>query len=303
MRFEQALRMAGLHPRTIVADGKIRRCKTDSKPGKRNGWYCLHPDGTGVWGDWTSGSGEALGHWRDDHAKVDPVALERAAQRMRAQREQERRERAAAIHAARHFWRMDCQRVTALHPYVEAKGLTALGCAAVREWRGQLVVPLFLGESLVNVQLINSKGRKLFWKGAPVKGACHILERKNAALTAICEGFATGLAVFQACKLARVVVAFDAGNLLPVVQGLKPTGNVCLIADNDHGTQERRGFNPGIEKAQNAAELIGCGVWWPQGIEGTDAADMLIELGQGAHKRMERLIQGAARYVAGAPVT
>lgn len=297
MQFEQALRMAGLHPRTIVADGKIRRCKTDSKPGKRNGWFVLHPDGTGHWGDWTSGTGEALGHWRDENSTVDPAVLARAAARMQAQREQERRERAAAIHAARRFWAGLAQQV-GVHAYLEAKGLTALGCNGLRCWQGQLVVPVRLGDALTNVQIINSKGRKLFWKGAPVKGGCYLLDRPHAAFTAICEGFATGLAVYQSARHARVVVAFDAGNLLPVVQALKPRGNVVLVADNDHGTLARRGFNPGIEKAQNAAELVGAGVVWPEGIEGTDFADMLIEHGEGAHKRIERLIQGAARYVA-----
>jgi hypothetical protein len=32
-------------------------------------------------------------------------------------------------------------------------------------------------------------------------------------------------------------------------------------------------------------------------IEGTDAADAIKEWGEGAHKRLERQIQGAARYV------
>ena len=39
------------------------------------------------------------------------------------------------------------------------------------------------------------------------------------------------------------------------------------------------------------------GVWWPKDIEGTDAADAIKEWGEGAHKRLERQIQGAARYV------
>ena len=56
-------------------------------------------------------------------------------------------------------------------------------------------------------------------------------------------------------------------------------------------------MNPGIEKATNAASLIEAGVWWPKDIEGTDAADAIKEWGDGAHKRLERQIQGAARDV------
>jgi putative DNA primase/helicase len=94
-------------------------------------------------------------------------------------------------------------------------------------------------------------------------------------------------------------VCFDAGNLLPVVQRLKPTGSVCIAADNDHKTLAKRGFNPGVEKATNAANLIGCGVAYPQGIEGSDWADALLQWGQRASKRIEREILAKARYVMG----
>lgn len=70
-----------------------------------------------------------------------------------------------------------------------------------------------------------------------------------------------------------------------------------ICADNDHGTEAKRGTNPGREKAANAAELIGAGVAWPEGIEGTDFADALLEFGQGGHKRIERQILAKARYV------
>jgi phage/plasmid primase-like uncharacterized protein len=39
-------------------------------------------------------------------------------------------------------------------------------------WRGQIVVPITdKAGRLMNVQLINSQGRKLFWKGAPCSKA------------------------------------------------------------------------------------------------------------------------------------
>lgn len=293
MQFEQALRVAGLRPRTILADGKWRRCATEDKPKKRNGAYKLALDGRIGWfRNWALS--DDLNTWRaDGDTRIAPVDWDR----INRQREQERRDRLMAIQAVRRFWSV-LGPMQALPAYLGNKHLTAQGCAGVRMWRGQIVIPITQAGKLVNVQLINSQGRKLFWKGAPVQGGCYVLDRQGAALTAVCEGFATGLAVYQAVRLARVIVAFDAGNLLPVVQAVRPSGNVVLVADNDHGTQARRGFNPGIEKAQNAASLIGCGVVWPSDIEGTDFADALIEYGQGGHKRIERQIQGAARYVA-----
>ena len=111
------------------------------------------------------------------------------------------------------------------------------------------------------------------------------------------EGLATGLAIFQSLRMARVIVAFDAGNLIHTVDHLRPTGSVVICADNVHGTEAKRGTNPGREKAANAAELIGAGVAWPEGIEGTDLADYLAEVGEGGARKMERLILAKARYV------
>lgn len=291
LSFEQAMRLAGLHPRDVVADGKWRRCATDDKPSKRNGAYVLHPDGRGFWRNWATDDG--VSSWSDDkadHAKaVDPQVLERRRQRERANRLQ-------AIRSARAFWN-NARPLNRPHPYLERKGLTPLGCAGLRQHDGLLVVPVLWKQSLISIQTITVDGVKRFWPGAPVKAGCYVIDRPRAAVTVLVEGLATGLAVFQAVRQARVMVAFDCGNLMPVVDLLRPTGSVCIFADNDHGTEAKRGFNPGREKAANAADLIGCGVAWPTGIEGTDAADFLREVGEGAARKLERHILAAARYV------
>ena len=89
MNFEQTIRLAGLMPTVIVADGKIRRCKTEMNPNKKNGWYVLHPDNHGAWGDWTSGSGQSLGTWREEGSSDHAVSPEVVA-KLKAQREAER---------------------------------------------------------------------------------------------------------------------------------------------------------------------------------------------------------------------
>ena len=292
MTFDQAMRLAGLRPREIKADGVWRRCATEDKPQKRNGAYVLHPDGRGYFKNWAVD--QELNAWRDDtatrSAPIDPAKLQ-------AERDRARAARIAGMRSARAMW----QRARPLnrpHPYVERKGLSPLGCAGLRQHDGLLVVPVWHGEWVISVQTISAAGEKRFWPGAPVKAGCYVMDRPHAAVTVLVEGLATGLAVFQAVRQARVVVAFDAGNLLPVVDRLRPTGSVVIAADNDHGTQARRGFNPGLDKARNAAELIGCGVAYPQGIEGSDFADYLKEMGEGAHRKAERLILAGARYVA-----
>jgi putative DNA primase/helicase len=290
------MELAGLIPGEIVPDGKWRRCKTTDKASKRNGAYKLTLDGhRGWWRNWAL-DGE-LQQWTDSSASaarpIDPA-------RLQAQREQERARRQRAIRGAREFWAR-ARPLRGQHPYLERKGLTLQGCAALRQLGDLLVVPVLWRGRLISVQTITAKGDKRFWTDAPVKGGCCTLERQRPALTVLVEGLATGLAMFQAVRQARVVVAFDAGNLLPAVDVLRPTGNVVIAADNDHGMQARRGINPGLEKARNVAELIGCGVAWPDGIEGSDWADYLSEMGQGAHRNAERLILAEARYVATTP--
>lgn len=291
MTFEQALQASGLLPRAIVADGKWRRCPTIDKPKKRNGAYVLHADGRGYWRNWATDSD--INSWSDKSvthsSPVDLAAIER-------RRQQERAQRLRAIDGARAHWAR-CAPAHGLHPYLERKGLSAVGTQALRVWGDALVVPVLWKGRIISLQSITPDGQKRFWPGAPVKSGALVLDRPRAALTAVCEGLATGLAIFQSVRNARVIVAFDAGNLSPVVDTMRPTGSVVICADDDHGTEARRGFNPGREKATNAAELIGAGVAWPEGIEGTDWADALAEWGVSAHRRIERQIQAKARYV------
>ncbi len=291
MSFEQALFAAGLMPRTVIADGKWRRCPTADKPKKRNGAYVLHPEGRGFWRNWAVDSD--LNSWTDTAMttarRIDPAVIEQ-------RRQAERQQRIQAIHAARAFW-ANSKPMHGLHEYLSKKGLSAVGCNALRVHGDLLVVPVWWKGKVISLQTITADGQKRFWPGAPVKAGSITLARPRAALTAVCEGLATGLAVYQAVKNATVIVAFDAGNLAPVVDLIRPTGSVVICGDNDHATQAKRGFNPGVEKARNAADLIGAGVAFPEGIEGTDWADALAELGDNAARKIERQILAKAVYV------
>lgn len=299
MTFEQTIIAAGLRPRVVVADGRIRRCPTETKPGRRNGWYVLHPDGHGAWGDWTTGTGAALGKWGDDKAAGQAVPAD-VFHRMEAQRARERQVRIAAMRSARQFWN-GCEPVRALHPYLANKGLGAAGTTALRRHGTHLVVPVILDRWVISVQTITAEGDKKFHTGAPVKAGAFVIDRPRAAVTCVVEGLATGLAVYQSVRQARVIVCFDAGNLLPAVQRLAPSGSVVVAADNDHITQARRGMNPGLEKAQAVADYLGCGVAYPRDLEGSDWCDALKEWGENASRRVEREILAAARYVTGPP--
>lgn len=304
MQFEDALRIAGLMPKDIVADDRWHRCPTEAKQRKRNGAYRLAKDRRIGWfRDWADGAGAQT--WRADEAMAIRVVDERE---VRARREHERAQRIAAMRSARQFW-ATATPMTKVHPYLERKKLAAQGCAGLRVAGDLLVVPVWHSEWIVSVQTISPAGEKRFWRGAPVKAGCYAIERKGAAITVFAEGLATGLAVFQSMRSARVIVCFDAGNLLPVVERTKPTGTVVIAADNDHATEARTGINPGLQKAREAAKAIGCGVAYPEAIQGSDWADALIEWTPERdpmdrrpvvppHRRIERLIQA---QIAGPP--
>lgn len=272
MSFYLTLVAHGLRPRaSIAADGKWHRCPTESHPRKRNGSYKLSADcRVGWFQDF------AIDHaphtWRTDRAEdepqYDPSWLRRAQLEARA-------ERAERTRAARQFYD-SCSPLVGGHAYLQSHNLGMTGAHGLRiDDRGWLVVPALREGKLTTVQRISPTGDKLFWKGAPVQGASYTIERARPSLTVLCEGLATGLAIFSAVPESRVTVAFNAGNLSGVQV---PTGLAVIAADNDWETAQRIGKNPGIEAATAAAELFGCGIAIPEGIEGTDWADWRTEI-------------------------
>lgn len=271
MNFRAFLVSLGLNPKTVAADGKWRRCSTQDKPRSKNGAYKLAIDGrVGFAQDWATMQEPAV--WRpDEDAKLpefDPAALRRA-------RAEQRRKLVDATTAARAFYQR-CDPLRGGHPYLEDHGLGMRGCLGLKvDKDGWLVVPALQGRSLMSVQRISPTGDKRFWPGASVSGTSYPVERRSATVTVLCEGLATGLACYAALPMCRVLVAWNAGNLAKTPE--RPTGMVVIAADNDHATEERTGKNPGIEAAQDAADLLGCGVAYPTGIKGTDWADYRTE--------------------------
>lgn len=291
MTFTDALLAAGLFPRDVIADGKWHRCPTRDKPKKKNGAFLLTLDGRRGWFKnfaldldfhvWSDGKPVTEAQQRDyDRQMREALAAERARQ-------------ALVVAAMRAEWAA-LPPLVGLHPYIEAKGLTANGCAGLKVRGVDLVVPMRIGTTLLSFQTITPAGEKRFRTGCPISGSYHLLHRPNAAVTAFAEGLATGLAIFQAVPTAQVVVCFDAGNLVKVATSWSGRGLTVICADDDHGNA----VNTGLIKGMQAAELLGCGVAAPEGIEGTDWADALAEGMPPARIAIE--VMRHARYRTGA---
>jgi len=271
-RFAQSYGLVVPH----VIEGRWVRTPTTDKPRHRNGAYKYLGD-VGFVQNWANMVEPALwraaqAHTPSQHGAMPSVgAGERA--RIRAQ---QLKQQAHSIRAMRTHWE-SLPPLTGGHPYLHGKGLPMQGCMGLRQDGDLLVIPVYRAGQLISLQTIAPDGTKRYRYGCPVKGGSFALNRRNATLTAIVEGFATGLAIYQSIPAARVVVCFDAGNMVAVAKALAACGLTVVCADNDWQTEERTGTNPGMARARMAAQAIGCGVAYPEGIRGTDWADALNE--------------------------
>lgn len=317
MTFAEFVADAGLRPRQILPDGTWRRCPTESHPRKRNGAYCLAPDGRIGWvQDWSVDTSPRT--WRPDGAATPGTAREAisaAEIRRRHQEDQARQQRAMVAARAAYD---DAAPLIGGHPYLDAHGLDMAGCRGLRvDAVGWLVVPMRRAGAVVSVQRIAPDGDKRFWPGAPTGGAGYAIQRPGAPVTILCEGLATGLSLYAAVPAATVVVAFNAGNLPRIAAALTRRGLMAVAADNDHETETRIGRNPGVDYAREAAAVLGCDVAIPTGIRGTDWCDYVQERlaaalepvhgrrtpSEGAarravHAEINAAVMRAARYVA-----
>lgn len=165
----------------------------------------------------------------------------------------------AATEKAQRLWR-DARRADPEHGYLRLKGLAPM---ALRQQGSELLVPLFLGGALINLQMIASDGTKRFLPGGRVKGAyAAIGRRENAAQLYICEGYATGATLHQHTG-QPVACAMNAGNLLPVATALRErygqTFELVIAGDDDRQTDG----NPGRSAAEDAARATGALVTFP----------------------------------------
>lgn len=121
---------------------------------------------------------------------------------------------------------------------------------------GTLVVPVYYGGQLVNLQFIRPNGKKQFLKAGKKQEAYFFTGGvKDSAPILLGEGYAT-MATLHQITGWPVFVAWDAGNLLPVAVQIRekfPNHKIIVCGDDD----ENNKTNTGRIKAQNAAECIG----------------------------------------------
>ena len=247
--FKAAMHEAGINPPDIVnADGVIHRFhNTGDRKNSENGWYILHPDfpQAGSFGDWKRDIKKTF--CVPIHQNHTTELIQQADRIGKIQhlmnREQERR-------PSVDLWEGSLQ-ATDNCGYLLKKRVRSHG---LRYHGNAVIVPVSDCDGVVHgVQRIWPDGTKKFTAGAAMRGNFHLIGQPGGTLL-IAEGYATAATLYE-CTGHAAVVAFYAGNMLPVAQAIRrkyPDTIIIMCADDDSGT----GDNPGLTAATAAARTV-----------------------------------------------
>ena len=267
IEFIAAMAAAGLDfSGEIIPDGQLHRIKLngDRKP---DSWYTLHLDGiaAGSFGCWKRGISETWCARTDDtlteaeRAERDRKWGEQQAARIADQRRQNDAARIKAQEILDAASPADDE-----HPYLQRKGVhvypgVKVGAWPQRRMEGCLLIPArAIDGRLATVEAIfpekPTDGRdKDFLKGGAKVGAFFAIgDLASATTILIAEGYATAATLHEATGYPTVV-AFDAGNLAPVITAIRTTylkTPLIICSDNDRATPG----NPGLSKASRIVD-------------------------------------------------
>ena len=268
-QFAEAIRESGLQLEgPPQMDGQLHRVPVEGDKGaERSGAYTGHLDGkpagfihnhkTGVKQNWkASGQVAALG--AQDRAQMAAEAAQKRHDRAH-EREQQAERTAQQVDA---MW--TAATPVQAHPYLADKGIEAHG--ARQDEAGRLLVPVQDADGRMwSVQKIGPDGFKQFQEGGRVEGGHFPIGDVDApGPLLIAEGFATAATLHEMTDMPTIV-AFNAGNLLPVAQtyrDLYPERAIFVAGDDDRQREtERDGqgrpkVNVGRVRAEEAAAAI-----------------------------------------------
>ncbi len=227
----------------VVTDGKLRRVKVDGDKGqKKSGWYVAHEfaldDGrtvvVGRYGNWKR-SDEKLAFEADYQLSDNDKKALKEKRDADLKRVEAERKRAAgdAEKRANDLW--DKCRDTGNNDYLKRKGVRGFFIGYMRD---SLYIPVrTITGKLVGLQFISKDGDKKFLTGTAKHGAFHIIgDPDDSDKLIIVEGYATAASIYQATKIP-CIIAFDAGNLLPVAAAWrrrKPDIEIVFAVDDDY---------------------------------------------------------------------
>ena len=253
--FLEAMRISGIKrlPRKIIEDGNIHRFDSSHKS-KQDGWYIFYGI-AGAFGDWAEGIKQKWSIDRSNLSSQDQEKLEQQQQLLTQRIEEEKQrkwdEYLTVADKASVSWQNFATQGNS--DYLTKKQINSVGIKFIGS---VIVVPLRdVDNKMWSYQTIDEHGNKQFLAGGRKKGCFHILGAViDKEKIYVCEGYATGVSVYMATN-TTTVIAFDAGNLEPVVAALReryPEIKLVIAADNDCWHTE--GKNAGVNAASSCSE-------------------------------------------------
>lgn len=245
-------------PDTISADGKLHRFAPNRKRDK-DGWYVLFESG-GAYGDWSLGIHASWSLPTKHLSEAQRFSMHKQIEASKRQHEEESRYIQEKTALQIKVW-WDQLKTEGESLYLAKKKVKAFG---IRFGKESVVIPMYdTNGKLWNLQKITHTGDKRFQSGAKKKGCFFTIGTlEDASVVYVCEGYATGASIHEAVN-QPTVVAFDAGNLMPVLEALRkiwPSKHIAICADNDKWKET----NVGMLKAQEAANACRCQLIVPQ---------------------------------------
>ncbi len=272
MNLYEAIAAAGMTPPRAFTPGRWLRFPGAGKGrSNRSGWCRVITPTLAFFGDWSTGLSV---EWRDEKHEDDERSrrvLEWARNKQRELVAQDLARQATVAVKAREM--IDGAEIST-HPYLAHKGFPLLQGLTLH---GKLLVPMMDFDrypEVINAQLIDESGGKLFLKGGRAKCAVHRLgvNQAKARRIVLCEGYATGLSVEAALRMLAgphcVLVCFSADNLERIAAKLPRGCGAIVAADNDHPNKLT-----GLKAGEEAAKRTGFKWVMPEQI-GTDFNDL-----------------------------
>ena len=252
----------------LVIDGSIGRAFVNlGGERKLSGWYQLWLDQKvpfGRIGDYRVSMDQPTAIWKPENRKRQTITKAEREEIKRLQKEVEIKKAIKYSKSAKRSQTLwdgynDCE----VHPYLEKKKVLSYGLRI--DDKDRLVIPLLdINLSIVGLQYIDPEGKKLFLTGSKKSGSFFILGQeilKTSDKIYFCEGYATGASIYKDME-QPVFVAFDAYNLLPVVEQVfevMKDRTFVFIADNDDsktGEKEAKKACQYIMKKKGKAEVL-----------------------------------------------
>ena len=263
----------GLVVDSVDCSGELVTCGTAQKPHGTDGRYKLHMDfPPTLWlcNYHEGGEGQTFPLYEsgtlDAMTEAEKAELrERIRREKKAAQEKRERERKESAERAKSLW-ATYRYATEENAYLRRKGVLPLGDMR-QDVDGRLVLPLLNAEGeTVSLQFIGADGEKRFLPGGEKKGCFFPVPAKDGGKSGpllIGEGAATVLSCCMATGYAGLV-AFDAGNLLPVAELARqkyPGREIIICGDNDctekDGKPRPEEKNTGVLCGRKAAEATG----------------------------------------------